>query len=86
MGLGLSCKKATELIEKGSVFQLRKVEKVQLILHLKMCRRCKLYEKSSDNLDKLIAKEFEKKTETGPSISEGFKKELLERLKKEIRK
>ena len=86
MGLGLSCKKATELIEKGSVFQLKRVEKVQLILHLKMCRKCKLYGESSNSLDKLIAKEFEKENEAGPSISEGFKNELLERLKKDVRK
>jgi hypothetical protein len=86
MGLGLSCKKATVLIEKGSVFQLKRVEKVQLMLHLKMCRKCKLYGESSKSLDVLIANEFKKKNESGPSISEAFKKELLERLKKDVRK
>ena len=82
MGIGLSCKKATQLIEKGSVFPLKKLEKIQLMVHLKMCQKCGLYEESSKSLDELIATEFEKENSQEPSISEDFKKTLLEKLKK----
>ena len=80
--MGLSCKKATELVEKGSVFQLGKLEKIQLMLHLKMCSKCKAYSISSKELDLIIATELEKKQNETPSIDEGFKKTLLEKLKK----
>jgi hypothetical protein len=50
----LSCHKATELIEKKSMFPLTKAEKAQLFVHLKMCKACQTYSKQSVEIDNLL--------------------------------
>jgi len=50
----LSCKKATELIEKRSLIRLSFREKVQLRLHKSMCDACTAYEKQSKKIDELL--------------------------------
>jgi UDP-2,3-diacylglucosamine pyrophosphatase LpxH len=50
----LSCKKATELIEKKSVLSLSLKEKIQLYMHKSMCDACTAYEKQSEKIDELI--------------------------------
>ncbi len=52
--LMLSCKKATELIEKRSLVRLSFREKVQLRLHKSMCDACTAYEKQSKKIDELL--------------------------------
>ncbi len=47
----LSCKKASELIDKQSVIKLSIKEKVMLHLHTSMCDGCKAYQKQSKLLD-----------------------------------
>ena len=54
--LMLSCKKATELIEKRSLVRLSFKEKVQLRLHKSMCDACTAYEKQSRKIDELLHK------------------------------
>jgi len=51
----LSCKKATELIEKREFIPLSYKEKLQLRLHTSMCKACKSYEKQSDTLEKALS-------------------------------
>ncbi len=43
--LMIPCLKATELMEKKSLFRLMFRERVQLWLHKKMCAACAMYEK-----------------------------------------
>jgi len=50
----LSCKKATELIEKKSVINLSFKEKVQLRMHKSMCDACTAYEKQSKAIDEAL--------------------------------
>lgn len=50
----LSCRKATELIEKKVSFSLSPIEKMQLFLHTSMCHACRTYEKQSKFLDKCL--------------------------------
>ena len=52
--LMLSCKKATELIEKRSLVRLTFKEKVQLHMHKSMCDACTTYEKQSKKIDELL--------------------------------
>lgn len=54
--LMLSCKKATELIEKRTLVKLSFKEKVQLRLHKSMCDACTAYEKQSRKIDELLHK------------------------------
>ena len=72
--LFLSCKKATELIEKKLHFKLSVIEKMQLKMHKMMCNACTNYEKQSELIEKGIAK----------SKDESFSQEELEELKKLI--
>lgn len=52
--LMLSCKKATELIEKKSFVGLSFKEKVQLGMHKSMCDACTAYEKQSHKIDEIL--------------------------------
>ncbi|CAN5414117.1 hypothetical protein BH23BAC1_BH23BAC1_42620 [soil metagenome] len=52
----LSCRKATELIEKKLNNNLSKIEKIQLFLHTSMCDACTLYEKQSKFIDEALKK------------------------------
>lgn len=52
----LSCKKATELIEKRLVTKLTTVEKIQLKMHTAVCSNCSTYESQSDIIENCIAK------------------------------
>jgi predicted anti-sigma-YlaC factor YlaD len=81
--LMLSCKKATELIEKKLHFKLSKVESVQLVLHKSMCEACKAYEKQSQLLDKVLSKELSS-SDSYPieNITTEFKQNLIKRIKK----
>ena len=50
----LSCRKATELIEKKLLMGLSFKEKTQLVIHTGMCKACKRYAGQSQELDNLI--------------------------------
>ncbi len=52
----LSCRKATELVEKKQIAGLSCKEKLQLGLHKAMCGACKNYEKQSLYIDVLLKK------------------------------
>lgn len=52
--LMLSCRKATELIEKNLFIGLNSREKVQLFMHTSMCDACKRYSHQSEELDAII--------------------------------
>ena len=54
--LMLSCKKATELIEKKSLVGLSWKENVRLRMHTTMCDGCTAYQKQSLLIDKLLQK------------------------------
>ena len=53
----LSCRKASELVEKKLHFGLSSSEKFQLLLHLSMCDACKAYQKQTILLDILLTKQ-----------------------------
>lgn len=50
----LSCKKATELIEKKSLFGLSWRERLQLRMHTGICGFCAIYQQQSILLDKVM--------------------------------
>ncbi len=45
--LVLSCQKATLLIEKGHVSSLGFMDRIQLSIHLRICKHCSNYQKQS---------------------------------------
>lgn len=74
----LSCKKATELIDKKTVFKLSVKEKVMLCLHTSMCDACTAYQKQSNMIDSLLAKHLHDPLNANEPIVEN--KELKEKI------
>lgn len=77
----LSCRKATELIEKQFMVKLTLKERVQLNMHKSICDACTAYEKQSRFLNELMKKQA---SDTPDQISEqenpAFKANLLKQL------
>jgi len=81
--LMLSCKKATELIEKKMYFKLTKVESVQLFMHKSMCDACTAYESLSKILDKVLKEEINpSKILQHKHPSSDFKQNIISKIKK----
>ena len=76
----LSCKKATELIEKRLVTRLSSVEKIQLKMHTMMCKRCTSYEEQSDIIEKSLKEIHQHKSKPMKLPSEK-KEEILKYFK-----
>jgi hypothetical protein len=73
--LMLSCKKATELIEKKSLVGLSFRENFQLRIHKSMCDACSAYEKQSLKIDELLKNQAaalpgSEKKETNPQLKD----------------
>ena len=80
--LMLSCKKATELIEKRLVTKLSAIEKIQLKMHTAVCSQCSTYEKQSDIIEKSIAK-IHKPTQESLKLSSEKKDQILKQFEKQ---
>lgn len=75
----LSCKKATELIEKQWVVRLSMQENIQLKIHTTMCSACKEYQKQSEIIERVLERMNTKAnftTTLAPEIKEKIIKEL----------
>ena len=85
--LMLSCKTATELIEKKLQSPLSPVEKVQLFFHTSMCDACKSYQKQSKDLDAIMNKHTHTDSPgsdiSSVSLSPEFKDKIISDLEKE---
>lgn len=64
--LMLSCKQATELIEKRSVDGLSAREKIRLRMHTSLCDGCTAYEKQNELINKLLNSNYSKKSSVVP--------------------
>ncbi|KXX72205.1 hypothetical protein [Flammeovirga sp. SJP92] len=78
----ISCKKATELIEKKDIFGLTKKEKFSLDVHVFLCAKCKKYQRLSEELDHTLRHFFEAKTDEELKLSDEKKGEIKDALKK----
>ena len=81
----LSCKKATELIEKKLLVNISFKEKVQLKMHKSFCDACTAYEKQSRLIDKLLNMHNNVEKDGSENISvvenEELKKRILDKIK-----
>ncbi|MCU0440857.1 MAG: hypothetical protein MUE96_00520 [Bacteroidia bacterium] len=78
--LFLSCKQATEAIEKGNTIQLSLLERARLNQHLKMCTACNMYAAFSNKAE-IVIKQLALGIENEPEINET---ELQEKVLKKI--
>lgn len=53
--LMLSCRKATELMERRSMQPLSAVERMRLWMHKQACAGCRAFSKQSETIDALMA-------------------------------
>ena len=82
--LMLSCRKATELIEKKLLTKLSFREKAQLKLHKSFCDACTVYEKQSKLIDRLLSKHINKEEDIKSDAiveNEELKKRILDKIK-----
>lgn len=77
----ITCKKATELIEKKDIFGLSKKEAFSLNVHTFLCKTCKKYEKLSEELDHTLRNFFSSQTEEELTLSPEKKEEIKNKLK-----
>ena len=77
--LMLSCRKATELMERKLYSDLGQTEKFQLFLHTRMCDACQLYEKQSRFMDSVLRKQA-----VTPNHTNASQKKLPEEVKTKI--
>jgi len=80
--LMLSCRKASELIDKKSMVKLSFKENIQLHLHTSMCAGCKAYQKQSKVLDHLLQKHLRSNDPLGVPqvINNDLKNEIISKL------
>lgn len=78
----LSCKKATELIDKKIHYKISVKENLQLKLHKSMCNACSAYEKQIQLIDKVLSQD-ENKIENifQHRPAEQFKEYLIDKFK-----
>lgn len=72
----LSCRRATELIEKKSMVRLSATEKLQLRLHKSICDACTNYEKQSKKIDTLLQSDTSETVISNPSLKERLHQQL----------
>ncbi|MCU0439965.1 MAG: hypothetical protein MUC49_18930 [Raineya sp.] len=75
----LTCKKATELVEKKQNKRISFVENIQLKLHIWICKACAIYEKQSKIIQSFLHKISS--NQATQKLSEESKKKILENLK-----
>lgn len=84
--LMLSCRKATELMEKENFIGLKRIEKIQLFMHTRMCDACTHYYKQSQFIDKALqydsSPELNAKNITHKTLSSEIKSKIINNLEK----
>ena len=78
----LSCKKASELIDKKSVIKLSRKEKIQLHIHVSMCDGCKAYQKQSKLIDTLLHKHIRNNDEK--TVTQFINKDLKQQINSKL--
>ncbi len=79
--LMLSCKRATQLMEKKMHFGLSPIEKMQLKLHKKACKYCTAYEKQNEIIDQVLQENMAEKVQAY-CLSEEEKQRMMETVRK----
>jgi hypothetical protein len=84
--IAYNCRKATLLIEKRQLGKISLVESMELKIHLAGCSVCRVFEKQSGIIDQMVHALFHAKQDENPKLDEQFKKELQERIDRQISK
>ena len=77
----LSCRKATELVEKRAVQGLTTTERIRLRVHLSMCRACSGYEHQSQVIDKALTRLIHQSDANNGSLNEDTKEQIRQKIR-----
>lgn len=81
-----NCKQATFLIEKKLVSKLTIREKFELAIHLAGCSLCRMFQRQSMVINRLSHQLFNNAQQDEKKLDEFFKKELQDKIDKELKK
>ncbi len=81
-----NCRKATFLIEKKQLSTLTLREKVELRIHLTGCSVCRLFQKQSAEINRMVHDLFHPAHTKDIRLDETYKKELQERIEDQLDK
>ncbi|MES2377007.1 MAG: hypothetical protein V4553_10535 [Bacteroidota bacterium] len=81
-----NCKRATFLIEKKLIDRLTLREIVELRIHLYGCSVCRIFDKQSALINKIVQHLFRNNDSAGQQLDNTFKQELQHRIEKELNK
>jgi len=80
--LFLSCKRASELIEKRAEGNLSPIEEMQLSVHLSMCKACSSWKTQSEKLDLLLKNKLkQKEVDYSTGFTSDNKRKVIEQIK-----
>jgi hypothetical protein len=81
-----NCKRATFLVEKKLTDGLTLREKIELRIHLYGCSVCRVFDKQSALINKMVQQLFTSNNNTEVHLDDTFKQELQLRIEEELNK
>ena len=81
-----NCRKATFLIEKRMIGKITFREAIELRIHLAGCSVCRLFERQSVLINKMVQQLFTPINTTEVRLDDNYKKELHNRIEEAINK
>ena len=84
--ISYNCHQATFLIEKKQIRRLTIRERLELNWHLAGCSVCRIFEKQSILINRLVHGLFQASQQEERPLNEDFKKGLQDRIDEELKK
>ena len=84
--IAYNCKKATLLIEKKQITALTLREKLELKIHLAGCSVCRIFEKQSIMINRMVKVLFKQADKREIRLDDEYKKQLQERIEEKLNK
>jgi hypothetical protein len=81
-----NCKRATFLVEKKLTDGLTLREKIELRIHLYGCSVCRVFDKQSALINKMVQQLFKSNNNAEVHLDDTFKQELQLRIEEELNK
>lgn len=83
--IAYNCSKATFLIEKQQISRITMREKLELNIHLAGCSVCRIYEKQSMAINRMIKNLFQTTQRNELTLDENFKQRLKEQIERKLK-
>lgn len=80
-----NCQKATFLIEKKKLSEISPLQQIELRIHLAGCSVCRIYERQSRVIDRLLKRAGSGSLPQDTRLNEDFKKDLDEKIARQLK-